>query len=327
MMPPGLPSLSSIEAAASQLASKVLYSPVIPWQGQVKNQLAGENTEVWLKLELLQPGGSFKIRGALLHIALLGEEEKQRGITAVSAGNHAIAVAMAAQVAGTHAKVVMPSTANPARINKCRELGAEVVLVANVSIAFEEVERIKKEEGRTFIHPFEGETTAIATGTIGLELQEQISGLDAVVIPIGGGGLAAGIGAALRQLRPEIELFGVEPTGADTMFRSFQEGSPQRIDRVRSIADSLGAPFAMPYSYGLCRATLDEVVLLEDQAMRAMMAVMFDEFKLAAEPAGAAALAALTGPLRERLAGKKVACIVCGSNIDPATFFSLISEP
>ncbi|MDP5169749.1 MAG: pyridoxal-phosphate dependent enzyme [Bacteroidia bacterium] len=323
---PSLPTLEQIREARATLGDSVMRTPVIEWKTAKKDTLLGKDSSVFLKLELFQPGGSFKLRGALLNIRNLTPEQLAKGVTAVSAGNHAIAVAMASAMAGTHAKVVMPSNANPARVNKCKELGAEVVLVANVAVAFEEVERIKEEEGRVFIHPFEGETTALGTATVGLEFAEQVANLDAVIIPIGGGGLAAGMASALSQLVPGIKLYGVEPFGANSMYLSFLHGSPQKIDKVRSIADSLGAPFAMPYSYGLCRQTLEEVVLIEDRDMKQTIALMFEQFKLALEPAGAASLAALLGPLRQTLAGKRVGCIVCGSNIDSGSFFSLLEE-
>ena len=303
-----------------------MRTPVIQWQTETKDRLLGKETEVWIKLELFQPGGSFKLRGALLNIRQLDEGGIQRGVTAVSAGNHAIAVSMAAKVAGTHAKVVMPKSANPGRIQRCTELGAEIVLMENVSEAFKEVKRIEQEEGRVFIHPFEGPTTALGTATAGLEFVEDAPLLDAAIVPIGGGGLAAGMGAAFHQASPSTEVFGVEPHGANSMHLSFQSGKPESIPAVNSIADSLGAPFALPYSFGLCRQTLSEIALISDEEMKSTMSLMFDEFKIAAEPAGSASLAALLGPLRERLSGKRIGCIVCGSNIDSRSFFSLFAE-
>ncbi|HEY7508723.1 MAG TPA: pyridoxal-phosphate dependent enzyme, partial [Vicinamibacteria bacterium] len=166
----------------------------------------------------------------------------------------------------------------------------------------------------------EGPRTALGTATLGLELVEQVPDLEAVVVPIGGGGLCAGVAAAVKLLRPGCRVFGVEPEGADTMRRSFDAGSPQKIDAVRTIADSLGAPHAAPYSFGLCREYVDEVVLVDDDALRRAMLLLFWSAKLAVEPAGAAATAALAGPLRDRLAGRRVALIVCGANIDAPTF-------
>lgn len=323
---PTLPSLVEIAEARAILGESVMTTPSIEWKSRIKDDLLGKDTEVVIKLELFQPGGSFKLRGALLNIRLLTPAQLQRGVTAVSAGNHAIAVAMAAQVAGTHAKVVMPQSANVGRIAKCESLGAEIILMPDVGAAFTEAERIQQEEGRTFIHPFEGATTALGTATVGLELWEQARHLDAAILPIGGGGLAAGMAAALSQSSPGIELYGVEPYGANSMFKSFKTGKPERIDSVNTIADSLGAPFSLPYSFGICQQTIQEIALIHDDEMKKGMRVLFEEFKLAAEPAGASSLAALLGPLRERLAGKRVGIIVCGSNIDSKSFFSLIAE-
>jgi threonine dehydratase len=250
----------------------------------------------------------------------LGADALARGVTAVSAGNHAIAVAYAAQVLGSTAKVVMPKTANPYRVAKCRELGAAIELVDDVHRAFERVKQIETEEGRTFVHPFEGPRTALGTATLGLELVEQVPDVEAVIVPIGGGGLCAGVAAAVKLARPDCKVYGVEPEGADSMSRSFAAGSPQAIPAVRTIADSLGAPHAAPYSYGLCRRYVDELVLVSDDALRRAMVLLLTSAKLAVEPAGAAATAALCGPLRTQLAGRRVALIVCGANIDPATF-------
>jgi len=143
-----------------------------------------------------------------------------------------------------------------------------------------------------------------------------------VIIPIGGGGLCAGMACAFKQLQPACQVIGVEPVGADTMHRSFQAGSPQAIDSVRTIADSLGAPYALPYSFAMCRTFVDELVRIDDPAMQRAMGLLYNTMKLAVEPAGAAATAALCGPLRERLAGKRVGVIVCGANIDLGTFAS-----
>jgi threonine dehydratase len=160
----------------------------------------------------------------------------------------------------------------------------------------------------------------LGTATLGLELLEQVGDLDAVIVPIGGGGLCAGVAAAVKLLHPSAQVFGVEPTGADSMRRSFEAGSPQAIETVRTIADSLGAPHAAPYSFELCRNNLDDLVLVDDDALRRAMLLLFASAKLAVEPAGAAATAALVGPLRERLRGRRVGVVVCGANIDHVTF-------
>ncbi len=290
------------------------------WRGRCVEDLVGADTEVWLKLELFQFAGTFKPRGALVNMLALEPAALARGVTAVSAGNHAMAVGYAAGVLGTTAKVVMPRSANPARVEGCRAFGAEVVLVDDVHRAFDEVRRIEREEGRAFVHPFEGRGTALGTATLGFELARQVADLDAVVVPIGGGGLCAGVATAVKLARPSCEVYGVEPEGADTMHRSFAAGHPEAIDQVRTIADSLGAPYAAPYTFSLCRRFVDELVKVDDAALRRSMQLLFEEAKLAVEPAGAAATAALVGPLAEKLRGRRVALVVCGTNIDRETF-------
>lgn len=315
--------LAEIRQTHERLRGLVLETPVWQWQTDEITELVGHETSVFLKLELLQHTGSFKARGALNVMLSLDEAQLRRGVTAVSAGNHAIAVAWAAKKLGTPAKVVMFKGANPYRMQRCRDIGAELIVAENVAEAFEMAGRIQSEEGRYFVHPFEGPLTALGTATIGLEFYEQVGDLDAVIIPIGGGGLAAGMSMAIKLRNPNCQVFGVEPEGADTMYRSFREGSPQSIDKPRTIADSLGAPYALPYSFGLCRQFIDEVVLISDEQMRKAMNLLFRSMKLAVEPAGSAATAALCGPLLERLRGKRVGVMVCGANIDLETFAKL----
>jgi threonine dehydratase len=281
---------------------------------------------VWLKLELFQRTGTFKLRGALNCVSALEPAALARGVVAASAGNHAMAVAHAARVAGTHAKLAMPRHASPARVAACRADGAEVLLTDTIHDAFALAQRLVAEEGRTMVHPFEGPLTAQGTGTIGLELMQQVPGLDAVIVPVGGGGLCAGIAAAVKQINPRCQVFGVEPFGADAMTRSFMAGEPVKIERVDTIADSLGAPYSLPYSFGVCRRFVDEMVRVDDDALCRAMHWLFRDMKLVAEPAAAAATAALFGPLRERLEGRRVALVVCGSNIDAAGFAALVAR-
>lgn len=311
--------LAAIAATAARIAPYILATPVRRWQDDAIEALL-PGTAVWLKEELFQRTGSFKPRGALSVMLDLDAASRARGVTAVSAGNHAMAVAYAARVLHTSAKVVMPKTANTYRIAASRALGAEVELTENVHAAFERVREIERTEGRTFVHPFEGPLTALGTATLGLELIDQVKDLEAVVVPIGGGGLAAGVAAAVKLRHPSCLVFGVEPVGADSMSRSFAAGSPQAIEAVGTIADSLGAPHAAPYSYDLCRRFVDELVLVDDDSLRHAMLLLFRSAKLVVEPAGAAATAALVGPLRDRLRGRKVALIVCGANIDPQSY-------
>lgn len=320
------PTVAEIEAARSALGDAVRETPVWEWRSERLRPHLPEGATVLLKLELFQHTGSFKPRGALCVMRSLSPAQLRAGVTAVSAGNHAIAVAYAAATLGTTAKVAMPQTANPARVAACRALGAEAVLLPDVHQAFAEAERLQREEGRFFVHPFEGPLTALGTATLGLELCRQAGPLDAVVVPIGGGGLCAGVAAAVKQLQPGCRVYGVEPEGADTMHRSFAAGSPQPIERVATIADSLGAPYALPYSFALCRRYVDALAKVSDAELCRAMAWLFAEQKLAVEPAGAAATAALLGPLRGELVGRRVALIVCGANLDPDTFHRCVSQ-
>lgn len=326
----GPTSISRIAQARAAIAPWIVETPLWAWRSPELAARRGADTPAWLKLELLQRAGSFKPRGALTVMRTLDADALARGVTAISAGNHAMAVGYAAQVMGTAAKVVMPENANPGRIAGCRRYGAQVVLVPDVHAGFREVERIAEEEGRTFVHPFEGPLTALGTATLGLEMIEQARAagteLDAVLVPIGGGGLCAGVAAAVKLAAPRCRVIGVEPIGADSMHRSFAAGSPQSIEKVRTIADSLGAPYALPYSYDLCRRHVDELVHVDDDQLRRAMRLLFCEAKLAVEPAGAATTAALLGPLRERLAGARVGAIVCGSNIDLDSFNGFLAQ-
>lgn len=324
------PTPDDIREARARLGDRVRLTPVWEWRSDAVRATLGDAARVLLKLELFQYGGSFKPRGALTVMTRLAPDALARGVTAMSAGNHAIAVAYAARVLGTTAKVVVPRTASPVRVARAQAFGAEVVLVDDVHAAFAVVREIEATEGRAFVHPFEGPLTTLGTATVGMELLDQTATLgatlDAVLVPVGGGGLIAGIAAAIKQMHPGCAVYGIEPEGADTMARSFRSGHVESIDRVRTIADSLGAPYTAPYSLALCRRYVDEIVLVSDEAMRDAMRLLFDEMKLACEPAGAAATAALWGPLHERLQGRTVGVIVCGSNIDQGTFCRLIDR-
>jgi threonine dehydratase len=324
------PTVDEIRTLREQIDPYVVETPVWRWSSpeltRALDDKPGQETDVFLKLELFQRTGTFKPRGALSNMMDLDRDALARGVTAVSAGNHAIAVSYAASILGASAKVVMMESASPVRVQLCRSYGADVELMPDVHQAFARVEQIEEEEGRRFIHPFEGPLTARGTATVGLEWCRQAPEMDAVIVPIGGGGLCAGISCAVKQMMPDCTVYGVEPMGADTMHRSFVSGQPESIDQVQTIADSLGAPFTMPYSFGLCRQFVDELVKIDDEQMKSAMRLLFYSMKLAVEPAGAAATAALCGPLKERLRGKRVGVIVCGTTIDVASFTTLVTE-
>lgn len=310
--------LDDIRETAALIAPYVERTPIHIWKGN--DAPGGPETEVVLKLELLQHTGTFKVRGALSQMLHLPDPQRRRGVTAVSAGNHAIAVAYVASVLGVPAKVVMLQSANSARLAAARSYGAEILMAPDGRSAFALADRLVADEGLSFVHPFDGRNVSLGTATLGLEFAEQAGPLDAVIVAIGGGGLASGVAAAVKLAQPGCRVYGVEPSGAAIMRQSFDAGEPQQLATVATIADSLAPPMTLPYSFNLCRTCLDDLVLVDDAAMTRMMARLFGRMKFAVEPACTAALAALAGPLRETLKGQRVGVVLCGSNIDPATF-------
>jgi threonine dehydratase len=316
--------LAAIAATRERLGNRVITTPVLQWEGAELSKLLGEDIEVFVKLELFQRTGSFKARGAMNVMMQLGKEELARGITAVSAGNHAIAAAYCAHQVGTSAKIFMPKTAKPLRIARAQAYGPELIFCDSQSEMFERAAQAQRDEGRTFVHPFEGPLTVQGTATAGLEFSEQVPKLDAMILPIGGGGLCAGFASALKQVWPGITVYGVEPEGANTMSLSFLRGEPVVKESVKTIADSLAPPKAEPYTYAVCRDVVDEIVLVSDQQMQEAMRTIFFDLKLAVEPAGAATTAALCSPLKDRLTGKRVGVITCGANIDIPEFCQLV---
>ena len=312
------PPIDEVRILQRRLQEWLQLTPVL--RCRPLEQRLGGSIEIHAKMEFLQQTGTFKPRGALSTILDLDPQQLEAGVTAVSAGNHAIATAFAARAVGTTAKVVMIMNASPVRIEACRQYGAEVMLADDVHAAFELAEEIREKEGRYFVHPFEGPNVALGTGTVGLEICEQVGEFDVIIIPIGGGGLCAGISSAVKQIYPACTVIGVEPEGADSMHRSFASGQPEAIEKVTTIADSLGAPFAAPYSFELCRQNVDELVMVNDDEIKESMGMLFRDLKIAVEPACAASTAALCGSLKGRLAGKKVVLLLCGSNIDWKTF-------
>lgn len=317
-MPFDPPDLAAVRHLSERLQQWLVRTPVLRCRNL--EQRLGRGAAITGKLEFLQRTGTFKPRGALAVVLGLDRDQLAAGVTAVSAGNHAVATAYAARAVGTSAKVVMTRGANPARLEACRRYGAEVVLADDIRQAFARADEIREREGRFFVHPFEGEAVVRGTATVGLEICEQVGDFDALIVPIGGGGLCAGIASIVRQVRPQCEIFGVEPEGADSMHRSFASGRPEAIEEVRTIADSLGAPFALPMSFELCRARVDRLVRVSDDELRASMKLLFTDMKIAIEPACAATTAALAGPLAKHLEGRRVVLVFCGSNTDWATW-------
>ncbi len=320
------PTLEEIKKAARSLEGRIVKTPCVEMTSSRFAPLLPGGCHAVMKLELFQNAGSFKARGALLSVDALTDRQRQNGVTAISAGNHALAVAWACRRENVSARIVMLSQADPVRIQGCRALGAELVLIDDIHSAFERMDRIVTEEGRTAIHPFEGECRTLGTATCGLELMTAHPDLEAIVVPIGGGGLISGIGRVAKLLNPDIEVIGVEPFGADVMYQSLQKGEPLVADKVDTIADSLGSPITLPYSFSIAQSVVDSVVRIRDDHMLKAMAILFDGLKIVTEPACAAATAALIGPLNERMQGKRVGVIACGANIGEKKFADYVAK-
>ena len=220
----------------------------------------------------------------------------------------------------------MLGTASALRIAAARAYGAEVIISTDGRTAFALADEIRGAERRTFIHPFDGRNVTLGTSGVGVEFLDQAGHLDAIVVAIGGGGLMAGVAAAVKQMQPSCLVLGVEPLGADVMSRSFRAAAPQRMERIDTIADSLAPPMTTQATYDLCRRFVDDIVTVSDDAICAALALLYRDAKLAVEPAGAAAAAAVLGPLAARLRGKRTGVVICGANIDSDSFYRYLKR-
>ena len=317
------PTLQQIRAAQDTLAGKVIETPVLPLSSARWDGVLPDCASVTLKLELFQQAGSFKARGAFLGISGLNAAQRGQGVVAASGGNHALAVSWAAKAAGVDALICMPQATDPARIAGCKALGATVTLYDDMAGAFAAM-NATAETGRVMMHPFEADHMILGSATCGAEYVAQAPMVDTFVVPIGGGGMISGMARAIKLLRPDAQVFGVEPFGADSMTQSFAAGEPVRIERVATIADSLGAPLAMPLTYAVARAHVDEIVRIKDAEMLRAMDIYQNALRITAEPACAASLAAIAGPLRDRLGGRHLGIIACGSNISLDRYAALM---
>jgi threonine dehydratase len=314
-------SLSDVNAARERLQGAIYYSPC-PYS-QMLSALTGQ--QVYLKLENLQMTGSFKERGALNRIAMLTPEQAARGVVAASAGNHAQGVAYHATARGIRALIVMPLATPLVKVTATRGFGAEVVLHgANYDEACDEATRLCKAGGMTFIHPFDDASVMAGQGTIGLELLEQIPQLEAVVVPIGGGGLIGGIACAIKESRPEIRIVGVQTSRLPSMLAARAEGHPVTIDPSTTIADGIAVRRAGDVTFPVVERYVDEIVTVDEDEIASAILVLLEREKTLAEGAGATALAALLQK-KTTLLGAHTAVLVCGGNID-VTLLSRIIE-
>ena len=271
---------------------------------------------IFLKPENLQVTGSFKVRGACFKIAQLTEEERQRGVVACSAGNHAQGVALAATSHGISSLICLPDNAPISKIEATKRYGADVCLVEGVyDDAYRRALELRDEKGYTFIHPFDDEDVIAGQGTIGLEILDQLPDMDAVIVPVGGGGLISGVAYAIKHLAPHIKVYGVQANGAPSMLDSISHGKIERLPSVRTIADGIAVKEPGLHTFDLCQKYVDEIVSVSDDEISTAILTLIEQHKLIAEGAGAVSVAAAMFN-KVPVKGKKVVCLVSGGNID-----------
>jgi threonine dehydratase len=273
-------------------------------------------SEIFLKTENLQITGSFKVRGAYYKISQLSDEEKAKGVIACSAGNHAQGVALAATKNGIKSLICLPDGAPISKVEATKNYGAEVCLVDGVyDDAYAEALRLRDEKGYTFIHPFDDENVIAGQGTIGLELIEQLPDMDAVIVPIGGGGLISGVAFAIKSLNPNIKVYGVQASGAPSMLNSVKDKKIEKLDSVSTIADGIAVKEPGENTFKYCSEYVDKIVTVTDDEIAAAILALMEQQKLVTEGAGAVSVAAAMFN-KVPVKGKKVVCLLSGGNID-----------
>ncbi|HKA69164.1 MAG TPA: threonine/serine dehydratase [Actinomycetes bacterium] len=316
--PPGLIGLAEATAAQQRIAGRLHRTPLL--SAHTLGQLAGVRLQ--LKAELFQRTGSFKPRGVFNKLLTLSAAELDRGLVSLSAGNHAAALAYGASALGTRATVVMPATALALKVQATEAYGGEVVLT-NGSL-LDVCLQIQHERKLTLVHPFDDPAVIAGQATVGLEIVADCAELDAVVVPVGGGGLISGVAAAVKASRPQVRVIGVEPRGADAMTRSLVEGRPVHLDRVDTIADGLAPPFAGEHTLRHVQTYVDDVVLVDDDEIAHALRLVMQRSKLAAEPSGVAAVAALLSGAAAVPAGAALVAVISGGNADPQLLKQLL---
>ncbi len=272
--------------------------------------------DVFLKPENLQVTGSFKVRGAYYKISQLTEEEKKRGVIACSAGNHAQGVALAATKNGIKSLICLPDSAPISKVEATRKYGADICLVDGVyDDAYNRAIELRDREGYTFIHPFDDENVIAGQGTIGLEILNEHPEIDAIVVPVGGGGLISGVAFAAKSLKPDIKVYGVQAKGAPSMKNALEHGKIEMLDSVATIADGIAVKEPGEHTFEYCRKYVDEIVTVSDDEISSAILALIEQQKMIAEGAGAVAVAAVMFN-KIPVQGKKVACLVSGGNID-----------
>ena len=283
-------------------------------------------TEVYLKTENLQITGSFKVRGAYYKMSQLTEEEKARGVVACSAGNHAQGVALAAQKNGIKSVICLPDSAPISKVEATKSYGAEICLVEGVyDDAYRKALEKRDTEGYTFIHPFDDPDVIAGQGTIALELSDQMPDMDAVIVPIGGGGLISGIAYTIKNLNPNIKVYGVQAAGAPSMYNSVKDNKIETLDSVFTIADGIAVKEPGALTYEICSKYVDEIAVVTDDEISAAILALMEQHKLVTEGAGAVAVAAVMFDKFD-LKGKKAVCLLSGGNIDVTILSRVITR-
>ena len=283
-------------------------------------------TELYLKTENLQITGSFKVRGAYYKMNCLSKEEKERGVVACSAGNHAQGVALAAQKNGIKAVICLPDGAPISKVEATKSYGAEVCLVKGVyDDAYQKALQLRDEMGYTFLHPFNDEEVIAGQGTIALEIAEQLPDVDAVIVPIGGGGLISGIAYTIKTLNPHVKVYGVEAKGAPCMKNAIEHGNIEALPSISTIADGIAVKQPGELTYELCSKYVDEIVTVTDDEISAAILALMEKHKLVTEGAGAVGVAAAMFNKID-LKGKKAVCLLSGGNIDVTILSRVINR-
>jgi threonine dehydratase len=312
--------IDDVLAAQQVIAGRLHHTPLV---GSAALS-ARIGAPLYLKLESWQKTGSFKPRGVLNKIAALSQDERARGLVTASAGNHAQALAWAAGAEGIACTVVMPETAPAAKLAATQGYGGNIVLEPSTLTVFARAQALAAEHGYTLVPPFDDPAIIAGQGTVGLEILDDLPDVGTVVVPIGGGGLIAGIALAIKSRRPAVRIVGVEPEGAAAMWRSSQTGQAARLEKIATIADGLSAPFAGELPFALVQQYVDDLVLVNDADILSAMVLILERCKLLVEPAGAAALAGLLGGAVKAQPQAPVAIILSGGNIDAARLAQLL---
>lgn len=310
--------IDQIYAARERMRSIARVTPLTP------TKALGEN--LYIKAENLQLTGSFKLRGAYNKLYSLSEEEKKLGVIACSAGNHAQGVALSATSLGIHSVVCMPASAPISKVHATENYGAEVVLVPGTyDDAAAHAHQLAQEHNYTFAHPFDDPLVIAGQGTIGIEILEQLPDVEQVVVPIGGGGLIAGVAMAIKTLRPTCRVIGVQAAGAPSMYNSIQAGQIETLSHVSTIADGIAVKTPGQLTYAMCKQYVDEVVTVDDAQIAAAIVALMEDQKTVAEGAGATAMAAvLSGQVDAT--DRKTVCLVSGGNVDMTTLSRIINK-